>query len=105
MEYKTGERLQLIREIIGLTREEFSEILGIDQIRLKNMEQTKCRVAEDEFEKIGLHFPQLLPWLAYEGDITMESLKESDDRLIKLAVARIQAGQLPKESGLEEKIK
>ena len=105
MKLKTGERLKALREMIGLTREEFAEMLNLDFIRIRNIEQKKVRVAEDEFAKIGKMFPELLHWLTFEGNISLDDLKNSDEKLCRLVAAKIEAGQLPSGYHLEDKIK
>jgi transcriptional regulator with XRE-family HTH domain len=105
MKYKAGERLRFLRELMGLTREQFANTIGIDFIRLRNMEQKRCRVGEDEFAKIGLLFPEIIPWIIFEGDINLELLKVSDQVLLHLVAAKIEAGQFPKGAEFEEKIK
>ena len=102
---KAGERLKGLREITGLTQAEFAEVTGLSLIRLRNLEHKKARVAEDEFEKIGVLFPQFVHWMTYEGDIDMEDLKNSDQNLCRLIAARIDAGLIPSGYHLEEKIK
>ncbi|MGH1374426.1 MAG: hypothetical protein ACRBBW_20480 [Cellvibrionaceae bacterium] len=96
MKLKAGKRLQAIRELTGLTREEFAREYQIDLVRLKNLEQGKIRVAEDEYEKVGFSFPELSQWMMYEGPIDLEGLKESQNALCRLIGSKIEAGQLPK---------
>ena len=105
MKYKAGERLKFLRELMGLSREEFAQTIEIDVIRLRNMEQKRCRVCEDEFAKIGFLFPEIIPWFLFEGDINLELLKSSDKDLLRLVAAKIEAGQFPKGAEFEKKIK
>ncbi len=105
MKLRAGDRLKAIRELMGMTREEFGQLIDIDWVRIKNIEQKKARVAEDEFAKIGQMFPELMPWLTYEGDIDLEGLKTSQEKLCRLVAAKIEAGQIPSGFYLEEKIK
>jgi transcriptional regulator with XRE-family HTH domain len=105
MKLKAGDRIKALRELVGITREEFANNLEIDFIRLRNIEQKKCRVSEDEIAKICAAFPEVGPWLAWEGDISLDSLKESQRALCKLIAAKIEAGQIPQGYDLEEKIK
>ena len=104
---KAGERLKGLREITGLTQAEFAEVTGLSLIRLRNLEHRKARVAEDEFEKIGELFPEFVHWMTYEGDISIEDLKNSDQLVCRLFAAKIavDAGQIPAGYHLEDKLK
>ncbi|WP_377516962.1 hypothetical protein [Microbulbifer taiwanensis] len=97
--------MKAVRELMGLTRNEFGELVGIDWVRLRNVEQLNAKMGEDEFAKIGQMFPELMPWLTYEGDIVMEDLKSSQEKLCRLIAAKIEAGQIPPGFYLEEKLK
>ncbi|NRB42435.1 MAG: helix-turn-helix transcriptional regulator [Pseudomonadales bacterium] len=105
MNTRAGERLQGLRELTGLTQAQFAEMLDINYVRLRNIEQKKARMAEDEFAKIGALLPEFIFWLTFEGDINMDDLKNSTENLCKLAAAKIEAGQIPKGYHLEDKIK
>ena len=105
MKNKAGERLKAIRELMGITREDFAKNLQLDFMRLRNIEQCKIRMAEEEFYKIGEAFPEIMPWLTYEGEIKIQTLKDSDSSIIKLIAAKIEAGQIPKGFDLKDKIK
>ncbi|ABC33376.1 MULTISPECIES: helix-turn-helix domain-containing protein [Hahella] len=105
MKMKAGDRLQGLRELIGLTQREFAELLGIDYFRLKNIEQQKARMAEDEFAQVGLLIPEMLHWVACESDISLSALQNSEAKLCRLIAAKIEAGQVPEGYMLEEKIK
>ncbi|WP_041598356.1 hypothetical protein [Hahella chejuensis] len=105
MRLKAGERLKALRELAGFTRQEFSSITNIELIRLTNLEKLRARVAEDEYEKLGLLFPEVIPWFAYEGDISLEALRSSEQKLCRLIAARFEAGQIPEGYFLEEKFK
>ncbi|MFS1525791.1 helix-turn-helix domain-containing protein [Microbulbifer sp. 2304DJ12-6] len=105
MRLRAGERLKAIRELMGLTREEFANLLSLDMIRISNIEQKRAKVAEEEFEKVGQRFPELIPYLAYEGDIVLADLKASDEKLCALVAAKIEAGQIPRGFHLEENLK
>jgi plasmid maintenance system antidote protein VapI len=105
MKYKAGERLQVMRELMGVTRVDFADMLGLDFFRLKNIEQKKCRMGEEEFAKIGAMFPEMLFWLTFEGDISLEELRNSPATLVRLIAAKIEAGQLPQGYDITDKIK
>ncbi|MCO1336004.1 helix-turn-helix domain-containing protein [Microbulbifer sp. OS29] len=105
LKLRAGDRLKVIRELMGLTRDEFAELLKLDYIRLKNIEQKRAKVAEFEYEQFGQRFPELIPFFTYEGDIVISDLSASNERLCRLVAAKIEAGQIPQGFYLEEKIK
>lgn len=102
---KPGDRVRAIRELMGLTQREFAEILGIDLVKLKNVEYKRHRVTEEVYEAIGRTFPELLPWFVYEGPLTLDELRHSQSNLCKVAAARIEAGLVPDGYFSEETLK
>lgn len=105
MKLRAGQRLKAIRELMGMTRDEFCELVGVEWVRLRNVEQLNAKMAEDEFAKIGRMFPELMPWLTYEGDIVVDDLRNSQEKFCRLVAAKIDAGQIPPGFYLEEKLK
>jgi len=96
MQYKTNERVRAIRELLGLTQEQFASHLEVQFVRYRNIEQGQCRVAEEEFAALGKNFPELLPFITFEGPISLPTLQQSENNLLRLAAAKIEAEQLPK---------
>lgn len=96
VEPHAGKRIQLIRGLMGITREDFAETFELDLTRLKNMEQGRCRVSDLEFERIGRRLPELLPWMAFGGTLVLEQMKKNTDAYMVLIVARIQSGAIKK---------
>ncbi|WLQ14422.1 XRE family transcriptional regulator [Hahella aquimaris] len=105
MKLKAGERLKGLREFAGLTRQDFSNVTNIELPRLTNIEKLRVKVSEDEFAKVGLLFPEVVQWLVFEGDISLEALRASEQKYCRLIAAKFEAGQTPEGYGLEEKIK
>ncbi|WP_299940172.1 helix-turn-helix transcriptional regulator [uncultured Microbulbifer sp.] len=105
LKLRAGDRLRAIRELMGLTRDDFAEQLGLDFIRIQNIERKKAKVAELEYERIGLRFPEFISFLTHEGDILVSELSTSSEKLCRLAAARIEAGIIPQGFYLEEKLK
>lgn len=105
MKLKAGERLRGLRELMGLSRPEFAEALGIDPARLRNIELQRTKVNEDDFAAIGSVLPELLPWLTYEAEIPFEELLRSENKWLRLVVARIEAGKIPEGYYLDKSIR
>ncbi|WP_444894937.1 helix-turn-helix domain-containing protein [Microbulbifer sp. SSSA005] len=105
LKLRAGDRLRVIRELMGLTRDEFAELLGFDYVRLRNVEQKRAKMAEFEYEQVGKMFPELIPYLTYEGNIVISELTASKEELCRLMAAKIEAGQIPRGFYVEEKIK
>ena len=96
MQYKTNERVKALRELLGFTQEKFASYLGVPFVRYRNIEQGQCRVAEEEFATLGKNFPELLPFMTFEGPISLTALQQSENNLLRLVAAKIEAEQLPK---------
>ena len=102
---KAGDRLKGLRLLIGLTQDEMAEMLELPFTRYRNVEGKKARMAEDEFSAVCARFPEFALYLTYEGNIDFDALKASQEKLVKLAAAAIEAGRIPEGYFLEEKIK
>jgi transcriptional regulator with XRE-family HTH domain len=100
-----GDRIRGFRELIGHTRKDFAEIIGVDPQRLRNVENGSAKANEDYIEAITVLFPEFVHWIAYEGEIDFKALQESQTALVRLAAARIEAGLIPEGYFLEENIK
>jgi transcriptional regulator with XRE-family HTH domain len=98
-----GKRLQAMRALTGLTQAEFSEVVDIPLMRIKNLEANRARLKDSDFESVCSVFPEFAKWMTYEGDITLDDLKESQNKLCNLIAAKIEAGIIPKGYNLEEK--
>lgn len=93
-----GERIKGLRELMGLSRTEFGELVGIEPARIRNIELLRTKVNEDDFAALGVAVPQLIPWLTYSAALTFDELVQSQNKLLRLITARIEAGQVPEES-------
>lgn len=96
MRYKTNERVKAVRELLGFTQEAFAAHMGLPFMRYRNIEQGQCRVAEEEFAGFGRNYPEFLHFITFEGPIVFDALKTSDNKLLRLAAANIDAERLPK---------
>lgn len=105
MKTKAGERLKALRLLMGLTQDEMADYLELPRQRYKNVENLKVRMAEDEFAATCERFPEFAFYLTFEGDIDFQAVQSSQERLVKLAGAHIEAGRIPAGFFLEEKIK
>ena len=52
-------------------------------------------MAEDEFERVCVNFPEFMAWITVEGQINLSELQASENTFCRLAAARIEANQLP----------
>lgn len=105
MNTKAGDRLKALRILVGLTRDEMAELLDIPVVRYKNVESKKVRMAEDEYSAICSRFPEFSHYLTHEGHISLEELQASQQKLVRLAAAAIDAGKIPEGYFLEESLK
>ena len=102
MKYKAGTRIKAVRGLMGFTVDQFADLLGIKAIRLKNVELLRAKVSEEEYEEIGGRFPEVIPWLTYEGPLDLEALRNSQSEIMRLVAAKIEARQFPKGMDLSE---
>lgn len=105
METTAADRIRIIRELMGLTRREFALLIGIRTDQLTNLEQKKAHVRAEHLELLGKKFPQLMPFLTYNGEITMSDILESDEAMLRAMAARIQAGITASVADISHKIK
>lgn len=101
---RTGKRIQFVRELLGMTRDEFAKASGLSFNRLNNIENLLAKVNEDEFYHLGRTMPEVLLFIASEGDINVPACRNSEHNLCRLLAARIDAGQLPANNGLVNRI-
>lgn len=103
-ECRTGERIRFIREMLGMTRDEFSKAMGINYSRLNNIEKLLAKVNEDEFYQIGRFMPEVLLFIACEDNLDMQACRNSENNLSRLLAARVDANQIPATIALINKI-
>lgn len=90
-----ADRLKHLRELMGLPQKEFSQLLGIDFIRYKNIEWKRTKLGEEDFAAIGRVIPDFLLWIACATDGEWNRLMNSQSKWTRLIGARIEAGQAP----------
>lgn len=93
--YRTGERIRFIREMLGMTRDEFSKVMGINYSRLNNIEKLLAKVNEDEFYQIGILMPEVLLFIACEADLDVQACRNSQHSLCQLLADRVEKNQIP----------
>ena len=59
------DRIKLIIESTGLTREKFANKVGVPYTRITNIFSGRAKVRHVEIEAIGNAYPQYMIWLAY----------------------------------------
>ncbi|WP_070337005.1 helix-turn-helix domain-containing protein [Pseudomonas aeruginosa] len=72
--FTAGKRLRALRELIGLSRPQFAELVGMTAKRLENIENELQRMHDEDFEKVCGTFPEFSDWIAYEGSIEPQSI-------------------------------
>lgn len=105
MNTQAGDRLRALRVMIGLEREEMAELLGVSKTRYKNVEQKNARMAEDVIGPLCQKFPELCLYITCEGEIDLNKLKESQEKLVNVIAAKIEAGLIPEGSYIESVVK
>ncbi|HBP0913996.1 helix-turn-helix domain-containing protein [Pseudomonas aeruginosa] len=72
--FTAGKRLRALRELMGLSRPQFAELVGMTAKRLENIENELQRMHDEDFEKVCGTFPESSDWIAYEGSIEPQSI-------------------------------
>ncbi|RCH37048.1 helix-turn-helix domain protein [Pseudomonas aeruginosa] len=72
--FTAGKRLRALRELMGLSRSQFAELVGMTAKRLENIENELQRMHDEDFEKVCGTFPEFSDWIAYEGSIEPQSI-------------------------------
>ena len=72
--FTAGKRLRTLRELMGLSRPQFAELVGMTAKRLENIENELQRMHDEDFEKVCGTFPEFSDWIAYEGSIEPQSI-------------------------------
>ena len=72
--FTAGKRLRALRELMGLSRPQFAEVVGMTAKRLENIENELQRMHDEDFEKVCGTFPEFSDWIAYEGSIEPQSI-------------------------------
>ncbi|MGE8499003.1 MAG: helix-turn-helix domain-containing protein [Pseudomonas sp.] len=67
--FSAGERLRGLRELMGLSRPAFAEIVGIKPKRLENIENGLQKMHDEDFEKVCSVYEEFSRWIAYEGPV------------------------------------
>lgn len=97
-----GQRLRGMRELMGMDRKEFAELLGFDYSRLTRIELGKQAMHDVDFERVLRVFPHFSHWLTYAGPIDIDSLAAERDKLCKITAVKLQVGEVPVGYGLEK---
>lgn len=63
------DRIKLIIETEGMSREKFAQSVGIAYTRITNIFSGRAKVRHEEIEAIGTAYPEYMVWLAYEREI------------------------------------
>ena len=72
--FTAGKRLRALRELMGLSRPQFAELVGMTAKRLENIENELQHMHDEDFEKVCGTFPEFSDWIAYECSIEPQSI-------------------------------
>lgn len=86
MELKPGRRLKIARELMGVNRNQFSKMTGIDYLRVVTIEEDRGRMSVDDLALIVKLFPELMNWLVLGETLDIETFAASkNEHMIMLA--------------------
>jgi transcriptional regulator with XRE-family HTH domain len=95
MELTPGKRLQAVRELMGFSRSDFAEMLGIRYLRLVTIENDRGRMAIDDLEPIARQYPELLHWLVLSEPLDATQLQNSSNKAIQKLADNLETHGLP----------
>ncbi|WP_435605449.1 helix-turn-helix domain-containing protein [Pseudomonas knackmussii] len=67
--FTPAQRLRGLRELMGLSRRELAEAVGMKAKSIENIELGLQRMHDEDFQKICSVYPQFVRWIAYEGPL------------------------------------
>lgn len=77
MAVSAGARLKTLRTLIGLSRDKFTELVGIENLRLITIENDRGRMSTDDLALVSEVFPEVIYWLLNGKPVTVETLEKS----------------------------
>lgn len=95
MQFACAEQIRAIRNLVALTKSEFSDLTGIPRNRLDNIENKKSRMFAEDVISVAEHFEPFLHWLVLGSDIDMDALKTSQSPILKIAGSMFELGKYP----------
>lgn len=90
-----GKRLQIARELMGISRSDFAEILGIKYLRLVTVENDRGRMSVDDLEQVVRLYPELLNWLVLSTPLDVTTLQKSTNKHIQMMADNLETHGLP----------
>lgn len=83
-----GARLKAFRIALGVPRDRFCDLTGIENMRLITIENLKSRMSTDDLRLVVDVFPEILNWLVTGAPIDIEVLEKSENlHLQRLALS------------------
>jgi transcriptional regulator with XRE-family HTH domain len=95
MRFSAGKRLHLARELMGISRSDFAEMVSIKYLRLVTIENERGRMSVEDLTSIVLLFPELLSWLVLETPLTPVDLAKSDNKFIRVLADNLETHGMP----------
>lgn len=72
--FTAGERLRGLRELMGLNRREFAEVVGMKTKNVENIEFGLQRMHDEDFQRVCSVYPDFARWITYEGPVDSVSV-------------------------------
>lgn len=97
MELKPGKRLKIARELMGLNRNQFSKLTGIDYLRIVTIEEDRGRMSVDDAALVVTLFPELLHWLVMGTALDYSVLSKSNNEHIRMLADNLETHGMPED--------
>ncbi len=104
MTISAAKRVKAVRELLGLTRPAFCELVGIEFSRMATLEHDRARMSVEELALIDNVLPEFTTYLLHGKSLDLALLSASPNEMFKFVVLRIRNGEIPSGYGLEEVI-
>jgi transcriptional regulator with XRE-family HTH domain len=72
--FTAGERLRGLRVLMGLSRREFAEVVGMKTKSVEYIELGLQRMHDEDFQKVCSVYPDFSRWITYEGPLDSTSV-------------------------------
>jgi transcriptional regulator with XRE-family HTH domain len=104
MEISAARRVKAVREMLGMTRPAFCELVGIEFSRMATLEHDRARMSVEELALIDNVLPEFTTYLLHGKVLDLIPLATSANETVKFVGMRLKNGEIPAGYGLEKVI-
>ena len=101
MQTTPAQRIKVTRDLLGITRENFSELVNIGYVRIATLENDRARMSVDDLAALDLVLPEFTDYLLHGKRLDVAQMEKSSNELVRYAAMRVRSGEIPEGYGLE----